>query len=398
MDLLGSAFGRGGQERINGALNCIQRLIEEFHGARKTYPSRVLMDVFGFSRGAALARHFVNVIKQGAFDMDAKHRRLPKNAYRVGFLGIFDTVGSFGLPGNNLDSGYSFQIAPYWLDHGGLHLIADDEHRANFSLQAILAGQDLEHPVDKSESGLEEIVMPGAHSDIGGGYSSEEVQGQSNNELARIALEQMYSFARRLGVPLNTTNGPDGETVELKHFWRAEESVKAGHAALMDHYAGAPPLRGLHRRWRTLGVAAEKIALEVSKGEKELSQLAQPRVAQLEAQVLRKKRSLSDIATRQQEIEEQMRSCFSRRNEYELFMHHAQSFYAAWVHKSHSPHNRTMGMSPGIHGLEGRRAVFVAGGKDLKTISGATRAVPRAFSKGSWVDLECLKVHQRERV
>jgi len=397
VDALGSAFGKGGQHRISGSLYCIQRLIDEFHEVQDSYPSRIVIDVFGFSRGAALARHFVNVIKQGAFDMDAKHRRLGKDAYRIGFLGVFDTVASFGLPGNNVDAGYSFHVAPHWVDDGCLHLVADDEHRANFSLQTIVRGQDLEHPIDTVDGKIREVVLPGAHSDVGGGYASTQMQGQSNNDLARLALERMYCYAAGLGVPLDTSNGPDGESLELKAFWRKDEAARTGLDALMQGYSDAPKIRGLHRRWRTLGIAEEKLVAEVSKGEQELLQSARPLAGQHEIQVRRKKEAIKKVVARRREIEAQMIGCFPRRRDYDEFMRQASEFYGSWVHKSHSPHNKTIGMSAGLHGIDGRRAVFFSSMKDLKTIAGATRATPRAFKNGAWIDKECLEVHRRER-
>lgn len=393
VDAFGSAFGKGGQERIFGALHCLQRLIEEFREASESYPTTILMDVFGFSRGAALARHFVNVVKQGAFNLDAKYRQIPKSAYRIGFLGAFDTVSSFGLPGNDVDLGYAFHIHPHWLQSGGLHLIADDEHRANFSLQAMLPAQDTAHPRDMADGSLQEVVMPGSHSDIGGGYSSEKTQGQSNNDLARVALEYMYARARDQNVPLDISNAPDRKEQETDRFWAAEDAMKSAHDTLMEHYRATPDLRTLHRRWRVLGISEEKLSSDVRSREKELAGPERPNSNQRKIQLYRMNEAIGKITSMRRNLEGQMENCFTSKRGYERFQIDSKALYDSWVHRSHSPHNTTIGMTPGIHGLEGRRAVFHPPNVALMEISGATRAAARAFKKGAWIDEECLELH-----
>lgn len=58
------------------------------------------VSVFGFSRGAALARAFVNRLVD---QCERKAQALTYEGYplRVNFLGLFDTVASFGLPAQN---------------------------------------------------------------------------------------------------------------------------------------------------------------------------------------------------------------------------------------------------------------------------------------------------------
>jgi len=395
VDVLGSAFGKGGQERIHGALHCLQQLIAEYDEVQQAYPAKIVLDVFGFSRGAALARHFVNVIKQGAFEMDAIYRRIPKDAYRISFLGVFDTVSSFGKPGNNTDLGYAFHVAPHWLDSGGLHLVADDEHRANFPLQAILAGQDLEHPRDLSEGTLKEVVLPGAHSDVGGGYKSQHVQGQSNNDLARVALEYMYCEARSQGVPLDTKNSPDGSEREEAVFWSANAGMKRAHTRLMALYASIPQLRALHRRARVLVIAHERLAAEAERSQAALAGGNRARPDQRELHLRRTRERSSQISTLHKNIEREIEDCFDRRRDHVEFINICRELYGSWVHKSHSPHNRTTGMTTGMHGLEGRREVFYSAAKSLVSGGTPTRATPRAFKAGAWIDRECLEAHSK---
>lgn len=104
--------------------------------------------IFGFSRGAAIARMF------------AAHLTVP-----VRFLGVFDTVaatkGSLDLNPNTFpSSGIVFEndkLAPH-IDRA-LHLLALDEERV--WLQPTLFNHDKR---------VKEVWFAGSHSDIGGGY------------------------------------------------------------------------------------------------------------------------------------------------------------------------------------------------------------------------------------
>ncbi len=132
------------------------------------------LDVFGFSRGAASARHLVNeILKQrsGMLEpiLESRKARLSDSfswsngSVRLKVIGLFDTVaaiGSFKDMGNTRDA--SNRRVNLYLPPGCaqqvLHLVARDESRRNFALNSV-------RPVWPRE-----IVLPGAHSDIGGGY------------------------------------------------------------------------------------------------------------------------------------------------------------------------------------------------------------------------------------
>ena len=82
----GGAFGVLGGQRINDALEKTTSILQKY--PHREYQQQI--DVFGFSRGAAMARDFINTL---AYNDELK--------YKIKFVGIFDTVGSFGLPGND---------------------------------------------------------------------------------------------------------------------------------------------------------------------------------------------------------------------------------------------------------------------------------------------------------
>ncbi|MCS4506056.1 DUF2235 domain-containing protein, partial [Arhodomonas aquaeolei] len=166
---------------------------------------------FGFSRGAAEARAFVNWLVR-LCKLDAQLLGRPEPMTLAGFplshdfLGLFDTVASVGLANLSV-------IAD---GHGGwadaqralrvpreagrcLHLVAAHENRRSFPLDSIHVGDEL-------PANGEELVYPGVHSDIGGGYRPGD-QGKGTEELgadmlSRLPLAEMYRQARLAGVPL----------------------------------------------------------------------------------------------------------------------------------------------------------------------------------------------------
>ncbi|MGA7306586.1 MAG: DUF2235 domain-containing protein, partial [Rhodothermales bacterium] len=151
----------------------VRRAIEESRQFFKHTPlaKEGVIDVFGFSRGSASARAFVNeVMKLNETDPDYWGGARIK----VRFLGLFDTVGSVGVPGDDdnnnvfaatgLDGPIVIDVAA---DSVGCayQLTAGDEQRENFPLSSLRRAPEASLPDD-----WDEIELPGAHSDIGGGY------------------------------------------------------------------------------------------------------------------------------------------------------------------------------------------------------------------------------------
>lgn len=91
--VFGSIFGSGGHRRVNKALDA---LIENFNKGDKK------IDIIGFSRGAALALEFANEIH----DLEINEEKMPT----INFIGLWDAVASFGVPGNNINLGYALTI------------------------------------------------------------------------------------------------------------------------------------------------------------------------------------------------------------------------------------------------------------------------------------------------
>ncbi len=157
--LFGAITGAGGRKRIREALDAFRK----FQAAEDQE-----VDVVGFSRGAALAIHFANSLPAGT---------------KVRFLGLFDTVPSFGIPGNNIDLGWKLKMPPHV--ETCCHAMALNETRYNFPL----------HRMDPSPH-LKEVWFRGVHSDVGG--------GNGNSGLSSIPLDWMFCAAKRSGLELTT--------------------------------------------------------------------------------------------------------------------------------------------------------------------------------------------------
>lgn len=172
----------------------------------------IYVSVFGFSRGATEARAFTNWLRS-LCQLDARIIGKPEGSLTLGgfdvtfdFLGIFDTVASIGSAntGGILDGHGAWADAEENLrvpiGMRCLHLVAAHELRRSFPVDSIAVGEkDLPF-------GFEEVVVPGVHSDIGGGYCPME-QGKGTDPrgadmLSRIPLLMMYKTARLSGVPL----------------------------------------------------------------------------------------------------------------------------------------------------------------------------------------------------
>lgn len=142
----------------------------------------LVLDVFGFSRGAATARHFVSREVydttgslygeyKGALVRAFEREGIPwPKKVTVRFLGLFDTVAGVADVGNLDFSAHDGKTGRINVNVKPAHvqrvvqLVARDERRHNFSLNSLRdeSGNLPEH--------FSEWALPGVHSDIGGGY------------------------------------------------------------------------------------------------------------------------------------------------------------------------------------------------------------------------------------
>jgi uncharacterized protein (DUF2235 family) len=174
--VIGGATGRGTRHRVNQAYNAFKK---NWRMGDKT------IDIIGFSRGAAAARALATKIWSfGARDSDGDWVQP-----RIRFLGIFDTVFSMGIPGDDSNIGYN-NLIPDNVENV-VHAVAGGERRALFPLSSIRPSRGY----SRHSGTFIEKEFPGAHSDIGGGY-------QDNRAAANRVLLWMWQQAKALGVPI----------------------------------------------------------------------------------------------------------------------------------------------------------------------------------------------------
>lgn len=110
----------------------------------------------------------------------------------IRFLGIWDTVPSFGIPGNKINLGYDFTVR----HHVKMccHAIALDERRFTFPLDRVAEDDAL---AARAERNIREVWFRGFHSDVGG--------GNENEELSSISLVWMFKRAQDCNIDIPTS-------------------------------------------------------------------------------------------------------------------------------------------------------------------------------------------------
>ncbi len=222
--IVGCLSGIGGLERIEIMLADVQ---DYFNTDKVRELSPKVIDICGFSRGASQARHFINCIKyEGLID---ERTAEPFDDIEIRFLGLFDTVASFGIPGNSIDPGFDFDVDPNFVGKT-VHFIAEHEKRSLFDLKSIKSSAN----ESLDENKMLEISFPGAHSDVGGGYANQQarperiIKRRGNNriripaipeklnDLSRIPLREMHQRMVDAKLPLLPLNNhPRPKTVEI---------------------------------------------------------------------------------------------------------------------------------------------------------------------------------------
>ena len=216
----GGAFGVGGRTRLDEAMT---GLASRFNQGDRA------IDIVGFSRGAALALAFANRVAKEAKD----ERGRPAH---IRFLGLFDVVGSFGVPFNlgpirfqEYNLGYELNLPPNV--EFCFHALALDERRQTFRPTRV--------------HGACEVWFRGSHSDVGG--------GTGNEGLNAIALCWQLHKARACGLP-----------VEEPHVLTAAAARKPDAAV---KFAGFDPLRNAFRRVAPEDLVHYTVAVPCGNGE-----------------------------------------------------------------------------------------------------------------------------------
>ena len=189
------AIGDAGiKAKVNNACKQLHKIVG---GIEEAYIDTLVLDVFGFSRGAAEARHFVGLLSK---DLNCTFKRTMDKGYTeyeltkqgenlyphilreeenekgkiiidkiiFRFIGVFDTVPHYGLFQSNEEGDLELKLESTKMSKV-VHLIANDEFRHNFALVSLKTSEN-----EELSNHFEEKVFFGAHSDIGGGYRDDK--------------------------------------------------------------------------------------------------------------------------------------------------------------------------------------------------------------------------------
>jgi hypothetical protein len=215
--IAGGGTGEGLDQNIKSAYRWL--------GTHYSLGDRIFL--FGFSRGAYTARSLCGLItKQGLLDLSADMdptevwKRVDEvfDAYRkcvafanpdgypfhnaaagqaakqmtpIFFIGVWDTVGALGIPGDLvislIDNPEKYLFHDTALSHmvvNARHAVALDEHRATFA-PTLWSKSD-------PQTDLKQVWFPGVHCDVGGGYLE--------TGLSDRALQWMMTEAKDCGL------------------------------------------------------------------------------------------------------------------------------------------------------------------------------------------------------
>jgi hypothetical protein len=212
--LIGGATGAGAGTRIQ----------EQFENLQAAFSQGdYVIDIVGYSRGAAIARLFVHRI-EAAFERlrDPAGRPLDKPP-AVRFLGLFDTVASFGIPWND-DVDFPKEIPEFV--QNTFHAMALDETRETFGIERCLGNR----------AWITEVWFRGGHGDIGGNatYNDRRNGEVANFDRSTIALNWMLSKANACGLPVPKSFDPQRSGNVLAPVTARDEPISIGRAGTLS--------------------------------------------------------------------------------------------------------------------------------------------------------------------
>jgi hypothetical protein len=163
---------------------------------------KLTIDTCGFSRGAAAARYCVHRLRHEETRWFRKKQSLQQILEGMGYtvesievlaVGLYDTVSAFGMPKDESDV-QELKLDAIREATAVLHLAAAEEYRKTFSLTNI----------DSAGAKGKQVFLPGAHSDVGGGYAEGEnetkrlIRGSNSSSIAKFMRKYGWYRDREL--------------------------------------------------------------------------------------------------------------------------------------------------------------------------------------------------------
>ncbi|WP_152223639.1 DUF2235 domain-containing protein [Pseudomonas sp. SCB32] len=259
----------GGRRRsvMNSLLEGLRAKIEK----AKPRVLGVKLYVYGFSRGAAEARAFVTWLSE-LFETP-KGKDLPEQSLiglpvSVEFLGLLDTVASVGIAhaapffAGHMDWADNTQLLPCAEKYPLFvkqcrHFVAAFEQRSCFPLDSI-RDEKGKYPAKSFE-----VVYPGVHSDVGGGYPKNDqgkARGGTHELISQVALHDIYAEAFAAGAPLQVPKSSMPAYLLSTQPWRQMD------LATQKEFDISPLVVERFNAWRI--ATLQGVTSEVSKNQK----------------------------------------------------------------------------------------------------------------------------------
>lgn len=174
LGIFGSGVASRAEKGVREAVLALQEFLEK-KPPEKYEIEKIDVDVFGFSRGAAAARHSISLMLEWLapdtiLPNRPLHNRIRVHGYdvekkmvEVKFAGIYDTVVSVNASQLSDDAANKLNQRAVALAAKSVHLCAAEEHRLDFPLHTIKSAL--------SKGKGKEYYLPGVHSDVGGSYN-----------------------------------------------------------------------------------------------------------------------------------------------------------------------------------------------------------------------------------
>lgn len=206
----------GIENKISETLKKVKKEYSSYIEKKLIHPDVFIFNLFGFSRGAATARYFMSLESRirAVLGIKGNQRR------EFNFVGLFDTVASYGLYHQN--DVENLQLDSVSKAKKVFHLTAGDEYRSNFMLTKITSAI-------KKGVGYE-LEIPGAHSDVGGGYQEKEKEQRvlasetsfspfSSEELKKLRKEYIaQGWYTSKEIDINTRTFKAGGEIRYAHL------------------------------------------------------------------------------------------------------------------------------------------------------------------------------------
>jgi hypothetical protein len=180
LKVLNGMTGEGSEDRAEQAFKDFQKKAQEW--LKEDPNAQIHVFAMGFSRGAASARHFLNLVDERGVPTNEGRVIMVEDPYssnpteRAQTYHVYDaylrepgTVTSSALLYDTVATGQEnvLKLGIPSSTHYVVHLTSQDESRSTFPLTDI----DGKAPTRADAARFMTLSLPGVHSDIGGGYS-----------------------------------------------------------------------------------------------------------------------------------------------------------------------------------------------------------------------------------